>query len=299
MSEILVGAAEATGHALEMSPTFIGIVVLAVVGGAAESAAAIAMARKNQMDLSVGIAMGSCIQIALFVTPVLVLSSALIAPERLTLEFSRLEMGALFLGVLIGAQVAGDGHSNWYKGVLLFAFYLDPRGDVLSDSRVSGLALAPGRFHLLLLSLLLFFGGTAAAAGSRAERVVEVSLLALIIVAAVLDLRERGHQRNLAIALAGGVIFVSAANLSARIKHLPAVSGALIVLFAGLVVWRAYTAVMRRQRSVRDRIAGAICVYVLIGLAWAKVYETLDDVVPGAFRFPAGHGVGHTELRAL
>jgi Ca2+:H+ antiporter len=124
MSEILVGAAEATGHALEMSPTFIGIVVLAVVGGAAESAAAIAMARKNQMDLSVGIAMGSCIQIALFVTPVLVLSSALIAPERLTLEFSRLETGALFLGVLIGAHVAGDGHSNWYKGVLLFAFYL-------------------------------------------------------------------------------------------------------------------------------------------------------------------------------
>ena len=124
MSEILVGAAEATGHALEMSPTFIGIVVLAVVGGAAESAAAIAMARKNQMDLSVGIAMGSCIQIALFVTPVLVLSSALIAPERLTLEFSRLETGALFLGVLIGVHVAGDGHSNWYKGVLLFAFYL-------------------------------------------------------------------------------------------------------------------------------------------------------------------------------
>ena len=59
------------------------------------------------------------------------------------------------------------------------------------------------------------------------------------------------------------------------------------MLFAGLVVWRAYTAVMRRQRSVRDRIAGAVCVYVLIGLAWAKVYETLDDVAPGAFRFPA------------
>ncbi len=123
MSEILVGAAEATGHALGMSPTFIGIVLLAVVGGAAESAAAIAMARKNQMDLAVGIAMGSCIQIALFVTPVLVLSSAFIAPERLTLEFSRVEVGALFLGVLIGAHVAGDGHSNWYKGVLLVAFY--------------------------------------------------------------------------------------------------------------------------------------------------------------------------------
>jgi Ca2+:H+ antiporter len=124
MSEILVGAAEATGHALGMSPMFIGIVLLAIVGGAAESAAAIAMARKNQMDLSVGIAMGSCIQIALFVTPVLVLLSALIAPEPLTLEFSRVEIGALFLGVLIGAHVAGDGHSNWFKGVLLIAFYI-------------------------------------------------------------------------------------------------------------------------------------------------------------------------------
>ena len=75
MSEVLVGAAEATGHALGMSPTFIGIVLLAVVGGAAESGAAIAMARRNKMDLSVGIALGSCIQIALFVAPVLVLSS--------------------------------------------------------------------------------------------------------------------------------------------------------------------------------------------------------------------------------
>jgi Ca2+:H+ antiporter len=124
MSEILVGAAEATGHALGMSPLFIGIVLLAVVGGAAESGAAIVMARKNQMDLSVGIAMGSCLQIALFVTPVLVLSSRFIAPEPLTLGFSRLEIGALFMGVLIGGTVAADGQSNWYKGVQLVAFYL-------------------------------------------------------------------------------------------------------------------------------------------------------------------------------
>ena len=124
MSEVLVGAAEATGHALGMTPLFIGIVLLAVVGGAAESGAAIAMARKNQMDLSVGIALGSSIQIALFVTPVLVLSSRVIAPERLTLSFSRVEIGALFLGVLIGALVVGDGRANWFKGVQLIAFYL-------------------------------------------------------------------------------------------------------------------------------------------------------------------------------
>src|SRR5262249_54399489 len=73
MSEILVGAAEGTGKALGMSQTFIGIVFLAIVGGAAESGSAIAMARKNKMDLSMGIALGSCIQIALFVAPVLVL----------------------------------------------------------------------------------------------------------------------------------------------------------------------------------------------------------------------------------
>jgi Ca2+:H+ antiporter len=124
MSEVLVGAAEATGHALGMSPLFIGIVLLAAIGGAAESGAAIAMAGKNKMDLSVGIAMGSSIQIALFVTPVLVLSSRLIAPQRLTLSFSRVEIGALFLGVLIGTLVAGDGRSHWFKGVQLLAFYL-------------------------------------------------------------------------------------------------------------------------------------------------------------------------------
>ena len=80
MSEILVGAAEGTGKALGMSQTFIGIVFLAIVGGAAESGSAIAMARKNKVDLSVGIALGSSIQIALFVAPVLVLASYFIAP---------------------------------------------------------------------------------------------------------------------------------------------------------------------------------------------------------------------------
>ena len=124
MSEALVGAAEATGLALGMSPLFIGMVLLAVVGGAAESGAAIAMARKNHMDLSVGIAMGSCLQIALFVTPVLVLSSYFIGSQPLTLGFSRLEIGALLMAVLIGGTVAGDGRSNWYKGVQLIAFYL-------------------------------------------------------------------------------------------------------------------------------------------------------------------------------
>jgi Ca2+:H+ antiporter len=123
MSEILVGAAEGTGQALGMSEVFIGIVFLAVVGGAAESGSAIAMARKNKVDLTMGIAMGSSIQIALFVAPVLVLVSYFIAPQPLELSFSRPEIGTLFMGVLIGAIVAGDGRSNWFKGVQLVTVY--------------------------------------------------------------------------------------------------------------------------------------------------------------------------------
>jgi len=123
MSEILVGAAEETGKALGMSQTFIGIVLLAIVGGAAESGSAIAMARKNKMDLSVGIALGSCIQIALFVAPVLVFASYFIAPQPLDLAFNRAETGCLFIGVLIGGMISADGHSNWYKGVQLITVY--------------------------------------------------------------------------------------------------------------------------------------------------------------------------------
>ena len=123
MSEILVGAAEGTGKALGMSEVFIGIVLLALVGGAAESGSAIAMARKNKLDLTVGIAMGSSIQIALFVAPVLVLVSGFIAPQPLELSFTRAEIGTLFLGVLLGALVASDGKSNWYKGVQLIVVY--------------------------------------------------------------------------------------------------------------------------------------------------------------------------------
>jgi Ca2+:H+ antiporter len=123
MSEILVGAAEGTGKAMGMSEVFIGIVFLAIVGGAAESGSAIAMARKNKPDLTVGIAMGSSIQIALFVAPALVLASYFIAPQPLELAFSRAEIGTLFLTVLIGAMVAGDGRSNWFKGVQLITVY--------------------------------------------------------------------------------------------------------------------------------------------------------------------------------
>jgi Ion channel len=151
-------------------------------------------------------------------------------------------------------------------------------------------AWAPGRFRLLLLSLLLFFVGMAAATGTGGERLVGVILLALVIVAAVHDLAERGYRRRVAIALAGGAIAISILDVSVRMRQLPVLASVIVAVFAGFVVWRVYTEVMRPHRRVGDRIVGAICVYVLIGLAWAKVYETLDDVAPGSFRFPADTG---------
>jgi len=124
MSEILVGAAEGTGKALGMSETFIGIVFLAIVGGAAESGSAIATARKNKVDLSIGIALGSCVQIALFVAPVLVLASYVISPRPFLLAFGRVEILSMFLTILIGTIVASDGRSHWFKGVQLITLYL-------------------------------------------------------------------------------------------------------------------------------------------------------------------------------
>ena len=123
LSEVLVGAAEETGHALGMSPTFIGLILLASVGGAAEIGSAIGMGRRDRMDLSVGIALGSCIQIALFVAPVLVLLGGVVGPQPFTLSFNRGEMGFLFVSVLLGGMVASDGRSNWFKGVQLLAVY--------------------------------------------------------------------------------------------------------------------------------------------------------------------------------
>jgi Ca2+:H+ antiporter len=124
MSEVLVGAAEGTGEALGMSATFIGIVFLAVIGGAAESLSAVTVASKNKMDLSVGILLGSCIQIALFIAPLLVLVSLIIRPEPLFLSFPQVQTGALFFAVLIGMVVVADGKSNWFKGIQLIVVYL-------------------------------------------------------------------------------------------------------------------------------------------------------------------------------
>src|SRR6187549_273763 len=124
MSEVLVGAAEETGKVLGMSSVFIGVIFLAIVGGAAESISAITMATKNKMDLSIGIALGSSIQIALFIAPMLVILSLFVGPGQMNLTFPRPLIVALFLAVILATMVAGDGRSNWYKGVQLIMVYL-------------------------------------------------------------------------------------------------------------------------------------------------------------------------------
>ena len=123
MSEVLVGAAEGTGESLGLSKAFVGLVFLAIVGGAAESGSAIAMGRANRMDLAVSIAVGSCIQIALFVAPLLVLLSYAFAPRPLLLLFPKVLVATTFISVVVAAVVIGDGKSNWFKGVQLVVVY--------------------------------------------------------------------------------------------------------------------------------------------------------------------------------
>jgi Ca2+:H+ antiporter len=123
MSEILVGAVEAASASLGMSELFVGVIIVAIVGNAAEHSTAVLMARKNQMDLAVGIAMGSALQIALFVAPVLVFASRFRA-QHMDLVFSPLEMVAVILAVLIARMVAADGESNWLEGAMLLMIYV-------------------------------------------------------------------------------------------------------------------------------------------------------------------------------
>jgi Ca2+:H+ antiporter len=97
---------------------------VAVIGNAAEHSSAVAAAVRNRMDLSLGIAIGSSTQIALFVAPLLVFLSYLIAPSRMDLVFTRGETFALMIAASLTAHTTSDGRSNWFTGVLLLALYL-------------------------------------------------------------------------------------------------------------------------------------------------------------------------------
>ena len=123
VSEILVGAIEPSAKAFGLSNIFIGVFVVAILGNAAEHATAISAALKNRMDLALSIAIGSSVQVALFVAPVLVLSSMYIGPEPMDLAFTGGLTLTVLLSVIITSQVAGDGRSDWLKGALLLAVY--------------------------------------------------------------------------------------------------------------------------------------------------------------------------------
>lgn len=124
VSEILVGAIEPSAKAFGLSNMFIGVFVVAILGNAAEHATAITAALKNRMDLALSIAIGSSVQVALFVAPVLVLSSLFIGPAPMNLAFTAGLTLTVLLSVIITGQVAGDGRSDWLKGVQLLAVYL-------------------------------------------------------------------------------------------------------------------------------------------------------------------------------
>jgi Ca2+:H+ antiporter len=124
MSEILVSSISETSDAIGLSQFFIGAIVVAIVGNAAEHWVAVLVAMKDKMDLSVNIAIGSSAQVALFVAPVLVIASFFIGPHPLALVFNGFELGAVLLAVLIANYVTQDGRSNWFEGLQLLAVYL-------------------------------------------------------------------------------------------------------------------------------------------------------------------------------
>jgi Ca2+:H+ antiporter len=124
MSEVLVGSISEASHSVGLSEFFIGVIVVAIVGNAAEHWVAVLVAMKDKMDLSVNIAIGSSAQVALFVAPILVLASFFIGPHPLALVFNGFELGAILIAILIANYVTQDGESTWFEGVQLLAVYL-------------------------------------------------------------------------------------------------------------------------------------------------------------------------------
>jgi len=122
MSELLVGAVEHTARVFGMTEVFVGVILVAIIGNAAEHSTAVLVAMKNQMELAINIAVGSSAQVALFVAPVLVFVSYLFG-EPMDLLFTRLEVAAVVLSVWVLSLIAQDGESHWMEGVQLLALY--------------------------------------------------------------------------------------------------------------------------------------------------------------------------------
>jgi Ca2+:H+ antiporter len=123
MSEILVGSIAHTAESMGLSEFFIGAVIVAVVGNAAEHWVAVYVAAKNKMDLAINIAVGSGAQVALFVGPVLVIISFFVGPGPLALVFNGFELAGIVLAVIIASHVTSQGESTWFEGLLLLALY--------------------------------------------------------------------------------------------------------------------------------------------------------------------------------
>ena len=124
VSEVFVATVQEAAQSMGMTDVFVGFIVVALVGGAAEMAAAFSGARKNRLDLSVGIALGSATQIALFVTPVLVLASYVLGPTPMNLQFWFGAVVMMFLATLTAVMLTNGGRSAWFVGVLVIGVYL-------------------------------------------------------------------------------------------------------------------------------------------------------------------------------
>jgi Ca2+:H+ antiporter len=124
MSEVLVGSISEASRSIGLSEFFIGVIVVAIVGNAAEHWVAVLVAMKDKMDLAVNVAIGSSAQVALFVAPVLVIASFFLGPHPLALVFNGFELGAVLLAVLIANYVTQDGESTWFAGAQLLAVYV-------------------------------------------------------------------------------------------------------------------------------------------------------------------------------
>jgi Ca2+:H+ antiporter len=124
VSEVFVESVQEAAEAFGMTPAFVGFIVVALVGGAAEMGSAFSGARKNRLDLSVGIALGSAAQIALFVAPVLVLLSYVIGPAPMDLQFWPGAVVMMLIATLTAALLTNSGRSAWFVGVLLLMVYL-------------------------------------------------------------------------------------------------------------------------------------------------------------------------------
>jgi Ca2+:H+ antiporter len=123
MSEILVSSITEASESIGLSPFFVGVIVIAIVGNAAEHWVAIYFAAKDKMDLAVNIAIGSAAQIAMFAAPLLVLVSLFLGDFPMALVFNGFELGAVVLAVLIALEVTHEGESTWFEGVQLLAVY--------------------------------------------------------------------------------------------------------------------------------------------------------------------------------